>query len=327
MAILVTGGAGYIGSVVSADLVSEGYDTIVVDNLAEGHHAAVDPDAEFHQGDYGDKELLERLFSRHKIDCVIHFAAETLVELSMREPVRFFDTNVVKGLHLLEAMRKHECRRMIFSSTAAAFGEPETVPITEDHHKNPINSYGESKLMFERILKWYHHSYDFKYNAFRYFNAAGAHRGLGEDHANETHLIPLVLFTAMGKRDRIRVFGDDYPTKDGSCVRDYVHVADLSQAHRLALKNLDANPARSYNLGNSKGDTVLEVVETAKKVTGKDTPVTIEGRRPGDPAVLVASSDRARRELGWEPEFPDLESIIKTAWEWHQAHHNGYEEG
>ncbi len=327
MAILVTGGAGYIGSVVAADLVSEEYDTIVVDNLAEGHRAAVDPNAEFHQGDYGDTELLERLFSKHKIDCVIHFAAETLVELSMREPVRFFNTNVVKGLHLLEAMRKHGCRRMIFSSTAAAFGEPETVPITEDHPKNPINSYGESKLMFERILEWYHRSYGFKYNAFRYFNAAGAHRGLGEDHANETHLIPLVLFTAMGKRDRIRVFGDDYPTKDGSCVRDYVHVADLSQAHRLALKNLDTNPARSYNLGNSEGDTVLEVVETAKKVTGKDIPMTIEGRRAGDPAVLVASSDRARRELGWEPEFPDLESIIGTAWEWHQAHPNGYEEG
>ncbi len=327
MTILVTGGAGYIGSVVVADLVSEGYDTIVVDNLTEGHRAAVDPGAEFHLGDYGDSELLEHLFSKQKIDYVVHFAAETLVELSMREPVRFFDTNVVKGLNLLEAMRGHGCNRMIFSSTAAAFGEPETVPITEDHPKNPINSYGESKLMFERILNWYHRSYGFKYNAFRYFNAAGAHQGLGEDHANETHLIPLVLFTAMGKRDRIRVFGDDYPTRDGSCVRDYVHVADLSQAHRLALKNLDNNPARSYNLGNSEGDTVLEVIETSKKVTGKDIPMTIEGRRPGDPAVLVASSDRARRELGWEPEFPDLESIIKTAWEWHQAHPNGYEEG
>jgi UDP-glucose 4-epimerase len=244
----------------------------------------------------------------------------------MREPVRFFDTNVVKGLHLLEAMRKHDCHRMIFSSTAATFGEPETVPITEDHPQNPINSYGESKLMFEHILKWYHRSYGFKYNAFRYFNAAGAHRELGEDHTNETHLIPLVLFAAMGKRDLIRVFGDDYPTNDGSCVRDYVHVADLSQAHRLALNNLDANPARCYNLGNSEGDTVLEVIETAKKVTGKDIPMTIEGRRPGDPAVLVASSDRARRELGWKPEYPDLESIIAAAWEWHQAHPNGYEE-
>lgn len=326
MTILVTGGAGYIGSVVVADLVSDGHETMVVDNLSEGHRTAINSGAQFYHGDYGDSELLERLFSQHKIDCVVHFAAETLVELSMREPVRFFDTNVVKGLHLLEAMRKHDCHRMIFSSTAAAFGEPETVPITEDHPKNPINSYGESKLMFERILDWYHRSYGFKYNAFRYFNAAGAHRQLGEDHANETHLIPLVLFAAMGKRDQIRVFGDDYPTRDGSCVRDYVHVADLSQAHRLALNNLDNNPARSYNLGNSEGDTVLEVIEAAKKVTGKDIPMTIEGRRPGDPAVLVASSERAHRELGWKPEFPDLESIIATAWEWHQAHPNGYEE-
>lgn len=327
MAILVTGGAGYIGSVIVTDLVSEGHDTIVVDNLSEGHREAVDPGAVFYDGDYGNPELLDQIFSTHPIECVIHMAAETVVELSMREPYRFFNVNVVKGIELLEAMRRHGCNRMIFSSTAAAYGEPETVPITEDHPKNPINSYGESKRHFEQILHWYHRAYGFKYNAFRYFNAAGAHEKYGEDHASETHLIPLVLFAAMGKRDAIRVFGTDYPTRDGSCVRDYVHICDLSLAHRLALKNLDDHPAQIYNLGNSEGDTVLEVVEMARKVTGLEIPAIMEGRRAGDPAVLVASSDLARKQLGWEPQYPNLEDIVRTAWEWHQRHPNGYKKG
>jgi UDP-glucose 4-epimerase len=327
MAILVTGGAGYIGSVIVTDLVSEGHEIIVLDNLCEGHRKAVDPGAAFYEGDIGDAGLLDRIFTSHSIECVIHMAAETVVEFSMREPYRFFNTNVVKGLTLLEAMRRHECDRMIFSSTAAVFGEPVTVPITEEHPKDPINSYGESKRHFERILEWYHRSYEFKYNAFRYFNAAGAHPKYGEDHNNETHIIPLVLFAAMGKLDAIRVFGSDYPTRDGSCVRDYVHVMDLSLAHRLALKNLDRRPMRYYNLGNSEGDTVLEVIETAKRVTGRDVPAIMEGRRSGDPAVLVASSDLARQELGWEPQYPNLEDIIRTAWEWHQAHPNGYKKG
>jgi UDP-glucose 4-epimerase len=324
MTILVTGGAGYIGSAIVADLVAEGHHTIVVDDLSEGHWEAVDSGAIFFQGDYGDSALLDRIFTDHSIDCVIHLAAQTLVELSMREPHLFFQVNVVKGLALLEAMRRYGCHRMIFSSTAAVFGEPVSVPITEQHPTHPINSYGESKRHFEQILNWYHRAYGFKYNAFRYFNAAGAHPEHGEDHKTESHLIPLVLFAAMGKMKAIRVFGTDYPTRDGSCVRDYVHICDLSLAHRLALKNLDNHPAQCYNLGNSEGDTVLEVIETAKKVTGRDIPTILEGRRSGDPAVLVASSDLARRELGWEPKYPDLEHIIQTAWEWHRTHPNGY---
>ena len=324
MTILVTGGAGYIGSVIVTDLVADGHETIVVDDLSEGHREAVDPSAKFYHGDYGDSTLLDRIFSTHVIDCVIHMAAQTLVELSTREPYRFFEVNVVKGLSLLEAMRRHGCQRMIFSSTAAVFGEPVSVPITEEHPTHPINSYGESKRQFEQILKWYHRAYGFKYNAFRYFNAAGAHPRYGEDHKTETHIIPLVLWTALGRIDAIRVFGTDYPTRDGSCVRDYVHICDLSLAHRLALKNLDRHPAQHYNLGNSEGNTVLEIIETAKKVTGKKIPVVLEGRRAGDPAVLVASSDLARQELGWKPKYPDLETIIETAWEWHQAHPNGY---
>jgi len=327
MAILVTGGAGYIGSAIVTDLVASGMETIVIDDLSQGHRAAVDPGALFYQGNCGDAGLLDRIFTTHSITCVIHMAGETVIEASMRDPYRFFSNNVVAGIALLEGMRRHKCGRMIFSSTAAVFGEPETVPITEDHPKKPINSYGESKLQYEKILYWYHRAYGFKFNAFRYFNAAGAHQTYGEDHANETHLIPLVLSAALGQRDAIHVFGTDYPTRDGSCIRDYVHIRDLSLAHRLALKNLDQRPARCYNLGNSEGDTVLEVIEAAKKVTGRDVPAIMEGRRAGDPAVLVASSDLAHKELGWKPEYPNLEEIIMSAWQWHQAHPDGYKNG
>jgi len=327
MAILVTGGAGYIGSAIVADLVAAGTETVVLDDLSQGHRAAVDPGAVFYESNCGNARLLDQVFSTHSITCVIHMAAETVVEASMRDPYRFFNNNVVAGIGLLEGMRKHGCDRMIFSSTAAVYGEPETVPITEDHAKNPINSYGESKRQFEKILYWYHKAYGLKFNAFRYFNAAGAHPTYGEDHANETHLIPLVLSVAMGQRDAIRVFGTDYPTRDGSCIRDYVHVCDLSLAHRLALTNLDQRPERCYNLGNSEGDSVLEVIEVAKKITGRDVPAILEGRRAGDPAVLVASSDLARKELGWQPKYPRLEDIVETAWEWHQAHPDGYKGG
>jgi UDP-glucose 4-epimerase len=235
----------------------------------------------------------------------------------------------VNGVNLLEVMKEHECRKLIFSSTAATFGEPEYTPIDEKHSQKPINAYGESKLMFEKILDWYNFAYDFNFNAFRYFNAAGASEKLGEDHRHETHLIPIVLRTALNVQnnkpsDGLKVFGKDYPTKDGTCVRDYIHVVDLARAHILALENLDSNPNAKYNMGNGKGFSVLEVIEVAKKITGIDIPYEFADKRPGDPAILVASSEKIRKQMGWEPQYPDLETIVKTAWEWHSRHPQGY---
>jgi len=363
VSILVTGGAGYIGSVTTELLLQQGHDVIVVDNLQEGHRHAVLPEAAFHQGDFGVSELLDRIFSHHPIEAVFHLAAETTIEFSMTDPDKYFANNLVRGITLLDTMRKYGCDRFIFSSTAATFGEPQYVPIDENHPQQPINAYGESKLMFERVLDWYHRAYGLKFIAFRYFNAAGATRRLGEDHRHESHLIPLVLRSAIehlggvegseaqrrnteqtrsssvqrsaasphaiesSKQPRaLQVFGSDYPTRDGTCVRDYVHVVDLARAHILGLENLDQHPNGKYNLGNGQGYTVLEVIQTASRVAGIDIPYDLAGRRPGDPAVLVASAELAEKELGWRPHYPDLETIIRSAWEWHLAHPEGYQD-
>ncbi len=335
MNILVTGGAGYIGSVCVEGLINQKHTVNVIDNLQKGHRESVLPEAIFYEGDSGDKVLLRQIFNDHAIDAVIHFAADSLVGHSVTCPQQYFKNNVVNGISLLEVMKEHGCKRIIFSSTAATFGEPEYTPIDEKHPQKPINPYGESKLMFEKILDWYHSAYDFRFNSFRYFNAAGASERLGEDHNPETHLIPLVLQKALEvskqheassklRNGTLKVFGNDYPTKDGTCIRDYIHVVDLAQAHILALDNLDRHPNAKYNLGNGKGFSVLEVIETARKVTGVDIPYTVSDRRPGDPATLIASSDLAVKELGIKPKYPELEAIIETAWRWKHKNPEGY---
>ncbi|NOR13946.1 MAG: UDP-glucose 4-epimerase GalE [Candidatus Aminicenantes bacterium] len=324
MTILVTGGAGYIGSICVEELLRQGHEVIVIDNLQEGHREAVCPQATFYEGDIGDRFLLDRLFHDFHIETVMHFAAEATVELSMKDPQIFFETNVAKGLMLLDVMKENGCNKMIFSSTAALFGNPEYVPIDEKHPEQPINAYGESKLMYERILEWYHSAYGLQYNSFRYFNAAGASEALGEAHKKESHLIPIILSTALGQRENLYIFGSDYPTKDGTCVRDYVHVIDIAQAHILGLDNLEKRPKAKYNLGNGVGFTNLEVLKTSEKVSGKIIPFEFKERRMGDPDRLVASSDLAKEELGWKPQFDTLESIIRSAWEWHSKHPDGY---
>ena len=324
MIILVTGGAGYIGSVVVERLIMQNHSVGVVDNLQEGHREAVEPAAVFYQSDFGDKRLLEKIFNKHNIDIVFHFAAETTIEYSMTDPSIYFENNVVKGIALLNTMLRFNCKRLIFSSTAATFGKPQYDYIDEEHPQSPINAYGESKLIFETILEWYNKAYDLSYNSFRYFNAAGASKRLGEDHRNESHLIPLVLRVALGKKEYIEIYGTNYDTKDGTCIRDYIHVKDIAEAHIKAINNLDKHPNRVYNLGNGEGYSVKDVIETARRVTGKDIPVKEVGRRPGDPATLVASYGRAKEELGWDPQYADLEDIIRTAWEWNTMHPSGY---
>ncbi len=324
MTILVTGGAGYIGSICVEELLRQGHEVIVIDNLQEGHREAVCPQATFYEGDIGDRFLLDRLFHDFHIETVMHFAAEATVELSMKDPQIFFETNVAKGLMLLDVMKENGCNKMIFSSTAALFGNPDYVPIDEKHPEQPINAYGESKLMYERILEWYHSAYGLQYNSFRYFNAAGASEALGEAHKKESHLIPIILSTALEQRENLYVFGSDYPTKDGTCVRDYVHVIDIAQAHILGLDNLEKRPKAKYNLGNGVGFTNLEVLKTSEKVSGKIIPFEFTERRMGDPDRLVASSDLAKEELGWKPQFDTLESIIRSAWEWHSKNPDGY---
>ncbi|MFC2164888.1 UDP-glucose 4-epimerase GalE [Acidobacteriota bacterium] len=324
MVILVTGGAGYIGSICVGELLKKGFEVVVIDNLQEGHREAVPPEAVFYEGNCGDRVVLEEIFQKFPVDTVMHFAAEATVGISMTDPRLFFENNVAFGLVLLDVMRVFQCNKMIFSSTAAVFGDPEYIPIDEHHPERPINAYGESKLMFEKILDWYHAAYGLKYNSFRYFNAAGASERLGEAHKKETHLIPIILSTALEKRAKIDIFGSDYDTKDGTCVRDYLHVVDIAQSHILGLVNLEKRPNAKYNLGNGVGFTNLEVLKTAEKVTGRSIPFEITARRPGDPDSLVASSLLAREELGWEPQYPSLESIIGSAWQWHSAHPNGY---
>jgi UDP-glucose 4-epimerase len=324
MNILVTGGAGYIGSVCVDELLSRGRQVIVVDNLQEGHRKAVDPDAVFYEGNCGDAALLNRIFTRHSIDAVMHFAADTVVEKSMTDPGRFFRNNVVNGITLLDAMMEFGCRRMIFSSTASTFGEPQYNPVDERHPQTPINPYGESKLMFEKILDWYHRSHGLKCISLRYFNAAGATGQRGDAKKNVTLIIPVIIEFLLGKRDKFFIFGNDYPTTDGTCIRDYIHIADLVKAHILALEHIDTYPNNKYNLGNGKGFTNLEVVQAMERATGKPVPYEIAPRRPGDPVVLVASSERARRELGWQPLYTSLEEIVASAWEWHRKHPDGY---
>ena len=326
--ILVTGGAGYIGSIVVEELLKKKQSVIVIDNLQEGHRRAILPDAEFYKGDVGNKKLLEKIFTEQNIDAVLHFAAETTIEYSMTDPGLYFRNNVVNGVTLLDVMLKYDCKRFIFSSTAATFGEPQYTPIGEKHPQKPINAYGESKLMFEKILDWYHKAYGLKFNAFRYFNAAGASEKLGEDHKHESHLIPVIINSILkhNRHEGFQIFGKDYPTRDGTCVRDYIHVLDLAQAHILGMDNLDKNPKGKYNLGNGEGFTNREVVKAIEKISGMKISYSFGNRREGDPAVLIASSELAKKELGWKPKYPKLEDIVKTAWEWHSKHPYGYKE-
>lgn len=325
MTLLVTGGAGYIGSVCVEVLTGHGYDVAVVDNLQEGHREAVPEGIPFYEGNYGDRDLLNRIFGECAIDGVLHFAADTKVEESMADPGKYFRNNVLHGIALLDAMRAHDCSRIIFSSTAATFGEPCYVPVDEGHPQVPVNPYGESKLMYERILEWYHRAHGIKYSALRYFNAAGASGRLGDAHRKITLLIPVVAQVLLGQRKTLSIFGNDYPTEDGTCVRDYIHVIDLAEAHVLALEKLDENPHSCYNLGNGKGFSNLQVVRTMEEVTGMKVPWEFAGRRAGDPAVLIASSERARKELDWNPRYNSLKAIVSSAWEWHRRHPEGYQ--
>lgn len=325
MKILVTGGAGYIGSVTVEMLVEMGAEVVVLDDLSLGHRAAVHPAATLSVGSLADRGVVDAVLARHQPDAVMHFAARSQVGESMRAPFRYIGDNVTNGLNLIESMVEHGVSRFILSSTAALFGEPTKIPIDEDERIVPGSPYGESKHMLERILEWTARIHGMRYAALRYFNAAGASEARGEHHDPETHLIPLVLQVAQGRREAITVFGDDYPTRDGTCIRDYIHVMDLAQAHILALRALDEG-SRVYNLGNGQGFSVMEVIETAREVTGHPIPHVLGERRPGDPAVLTADSRKIRAELGFTPRFPELRAIVDSAWRWHRAHPQGYPE-
>jgi UDP-glucose 4-epimerase len=325
MSMLVTGGAGYIGSVATEELIKAGYDVVVYDNLTQGHRQAVHPQAVFVEADLADRGALNIVFAEHDIEAVMHFAAHSVVSFSMRDPLRFIRENVGHAINLLEAMAAHDVKRLILSSTANVYGDPERIPIREEDGLAPGSPYGESKLMIERILHWCEVRYGLRYASLRYFNAAGASEAYGEHHHPETHLIPLLLKVALGQREHLDIYGSDYPTRDGTCVRDYIHLIDLARAHILALEALDSG-SRIYNLGNGEGFTVQEVVATAREVTGHPIPARIAPRRSGDPATLVASSEKIRRELGWEARSPDLREIIESAWRWQQAHPEGYAE-
>ncbi|MEN2984821.1 MAG: UDP-glucose 4-epimerase GalE [Dictyoglomaceae bacterium] len=324
--LLVTGGAGYIGSHVVKDLIKKGYDVIVIDNLEKGHRSAV-KSKYFYKIDLKDKGSLEKIFESFKIKGILHFAAASLVGESMTNPGKYFENNILGGLNLLECMVKYDVKFLIFSSTAAVYGEPKVIPIPEDHPTIPTNVYGSSKLMFEEILKWYEKIFGIKYMSLRYFNAAGCdpEGELGEDHNPETHLIPLILKTALGQRNYVEIYGTDYPTPDGTCIRDYIHISDLSSAHILALEALlSGESSNIYNLGNSRGFSVREVIKTAEKVVGERIPVKEVGRRVGDPAILIASSEKIKKDLGWNPQYSDLEKIIESHWKWLKNHPNGY---
>jgi UDP-glucose 4-epimerase len=321
--VLVTGGAGYIGSICSAILAEQGFDVTVVDNLSAGHRAAV-KHADFVRCDLLDEKKLGEILAAKKVEAVLHFAASCLVGESVRDPEKYYRNNVLGTIHLLSAMRSRDVKKIIFSSSAAVYGIPETKLITEDHPEGPINPYGRTKLDCEHMLEYYRSAYSLGYVSLRYFNAAGAAYGLGEDHEPETHLIPSVLHAALGKRDAITIFGTDYPTRDGTCIRDYVHVADLSRAHVLALQTLDEGTGCFYNLGNGKGFSVKDVIETAERVVGRTIPRQSAPPRAGDPPTLVASSEKITTELGWQPEFASLEQIMESAWQWHRRHPDGY---
>jgi UDP-glucose 4-epimerase len=322
--ILVTGAAGYIGSICSEVLLARGMRVIALDSLLEGHRAAVPPSAVFCKADLADRPQLETVFSQHKIDAVMHFAAEALVAKSVREPSIFYATNVACGVNLLDAVTRHGVKKFIFSSTAATYGEPEIVPIPEDHCKAPINPYGKSKLVFEQILADYRAYTGLQYVTLRYFNAAGASKERGENHRIETHLIPRVLDAASGSISHVDVFGTDYPTSDGTCVRDYIHVLDIADSHVRALEEISRVTGEAFNVGYSRGYSILEVIAASERITGRKIPSRLGPRRPGDPAVLVASSDKLKKVLGWEASHSSLDEIVASAWAWKQKNPRGY---
>ena len=329
MAILVCGGAGYIGSHAVHALVEKGEQVVIVDNLQTGHRGALNPAAKFYEGDIRDAAVLDKIFTENKIEAVIHFAANSLVGESMEKPLLYFNNNVYGMQVLLEAMVRHGVDKIVFSSTAATYGEPKRVPIHEDDETCPTNTYGETKLTMEKMMKWVSRASGVRYVSLRYFNAAGAlpDGSIGEDHKTETHLIPLILQVPTGRRDHITVYGDDYLTPDGTCLRDYIHVVDLADAHMRALDYLRrGGESDIFNLGSGSGFSVKEMIAAAEKATGKAIAVEIGARRAGDPAQLIASSEKARTVLGWQPQFTDVEEVIGTAWRWHAAHPHGYED-
>jgi UDP-glucose 4-epimerase len=326
MAILVTGGAGYIGSHTVRYMLDQNEEVVVVDNLQSGHRESVKAD-HFYQIDLRDKEHLDKVFEAHNIEAVIHFAANSLVGESMEKPYEYYHNNVYGMMCLLDVMKAHDVKKIVFSSTAAAYGEPKNIPILEEDDTHPTNTYGETKLAMEKMMKWFEQAYDTRFVSLRYFNAAGAYESgdIGEDHNPETHLIPLILQVPLGRREKIYMFGDDYPTEDGTCIRDYIHVMDLASAHYLALEYLrKENKSEILNLGNGNGYSVKNVIEVARKVTNHPIPAEVKERRAGDPAVLIASSNKARKVLGWEPQYDSIEKIITDAWNWHKNHPNGY---
>jgi UDP-glucose 4-epimerase len=326
MKVVATGGAGYIGATTVQSLIESGHEVVVFDNLAKGHAQAVPDSVPLVQGDVGDRAALDSLFREHRPEAVLHFAAWIEAGESMLVPEKYFRNNSASTLTLLESMMANGVNKLIFSSTAALYGEPQRIPIQEDDPLKPTNTYGESKLLVERMLTWLHRIHGFRYASLRYFNAAGSNGFSGELHEPESHLIPLVLQVASGQREHISIYGTDYPTEDGTCIRDYIHVSDLADAHVLALEALDEHAVLIYNLGNGAGFSVRQVIESARRVTRKAIKAVEAARRPGDPAVLVASSDKIRRELHWRPKYPDLEAIVSSAWEWLQKHPHGYAE-
>lgn len=328
MTILVLGGAGYIGSHTVYELIDRGEDVVIIDNLETGHIEAVHEKARFYKGDIRDRAFVDSVLDKEKIDAVIHFAANSLVGESMTNPLKYYDNNLCGTKVLLESMVAHGVDKIVFSSTAATYGEPERIPILETDRTEPTNTYGETKLSMEKMFKWTGLAHGLRYVSLRYFNACGAHKSgeIGEAHNPETHLIPLILQVTNKQREVISIFGDDYDTKDGTCIRDYIHVTDLATAHILAVKYLvEGNESNIFNLGNGVGFTVNEVIETARKVTGDPINAVVSPRRAGDPAQLIASSEKARTVLGWKPEHDDLEEIISSAWKWHKNHPNGYQ--
>jgi UDP-glucose 4-epimerase len=328
MAILVCGGAGYIGSHAVSELLDRNEDVIVVDNLQKGHKQAVLEGAKLYTGDLRDEAFLKNVFQENEIEAVIHFAADSLVGESVELPLQYYENNVYGTMCLLKVMAEFDVKKIVFSSTAATYGEAENIPIVETDPTVPTNPYGETKLAVEKMLKWSQQAYGLNYVVLRYFNVAGAHMDgkLGEDHQPETHLIPIILQVALGSREKIMMFGDDYHTADGTCIRDYIHVTDLANAHILAIEKLrKENKSATYNLGNGNGFSVKEVIETARKVTGHPIPAEVAPRRAGDPAILIASSEKAMAELGWKPKYADLHTIIESAWNWFQKNPNGYD--
>ena len=326
--ILVCGGAGYIGSHAVRQLIDKGEEVIIVDNLETGHEDAIHPKAKFYKVDIRDEKSLNKVFEENKIDEVIHFAANSLVGESMTNPLKYFNNNVHGTEVLLKVMVAHDVNKIVFSSTAATYGEPKNIPILESDETNPTNAYGETKLCMEKMMKWADKAHGVKYISLRYFNVAGAHVSgeIGEDHNPETHLIPLILQVPLGKREFISIFGDDYETHDGTCIRDYIHVTDLADAHILAVHKLrEGSESNIYNLGSGNGFTVKEMIEAARKVTEHEIPAKVCERRAGDPAKLVASSEKASRELGWNPKYENVEDMISSAWNWHKNHPNGFE--